>query len=394
MKKRILIFSTAYLPLIGGAEVAVKEITDRLGFCPPAGGFDFVLVTARLDRTLPSVEKIGQGGLHRVGVGNNFDKFRLIIDGPAYAEKLGEFDAVWSIMASYAGFAALRYKKEHPQTPYLLTLQEGDSRWQIYKHVWWCWWYFKDIFKRADRIQAISNYLAKWGKELGAGGSVEVVPNGVSVEKFQVPNTKFQINSNIQNDLKKELKNKLGISIDSKLIITTSRLVAKNGVGDLIGSLAFLPTNVHLLIAGTGELHGQLMGLVKELRLGERVHWLGNVSQADLPGYLWGSEVFCRPSLSEGLGIAFLEAMAAGGPVVATRVGGIPDFLINGQTGWFCEVRNPKSIAEVIGNILDEKNGESVNRVTANALTLIQEKYTWDKVAGQIKTIFDTLCAS
>jgi len=85
MKKTILIFSTAYLPLIGGAEIAVKEITDRLP------DYEFTLITARLKKELPTEEKIGNVQVYRIGKGNAFDKFRLILDGPKKAIELGKF---------------------------------------------------------------------------------------------------------------------------------------------------------------------------------------------------------------------------------------------------------------------------------------------------------------
>ena len=68
-KPRILIFSTAYYPLVGGAEVAIKEITDRL-----TDKYEFELITARLDRKLAKQEKVGAVLVHRVGFGNAFDK--------------------------------------------------------------------------------------------------------------------------------------------------------------------------------------------------------------------------------------------------------------------------------------------------------------------------------
>ena len=70
MKPRILIFSTAYFPLVGGAEVAVKEITDRLS------ELEFVMLTAKLKPELPNIEKIGNVEVHRIGKGNHLDKFR------------------------------------------------------------------------------------------------------------------------------------------------------------------------------------------------------------------------------------------------------------------------------------------------------------------------------
>lgn len=365
--KRILIFSTAYNPFIGGAEVAVKEITSRLP------GYEFVMLTARLDVKLPIVEKIGNIEVRRIGKGDKWDKLRLILQGPKAAQQLKKFDAVWSIMASYAGFAALRFKKQNQSVPFLLTLQEGDSRAHIYSRVWFVWPWFVQIFKRADRIQAISTYLAKWAKSLGVKCPVEVVPNGVEVGKFITSSSAREV----------------GLT---RTVITVSRLVKKNAVSDLIQAMKFLPEDIHLQIAGTGELEPQLRRLTQAFGLEKRVHFLGNISQQDLPKYLWKSDVFCRPSLSEGLGISFLEAMAASVPIVATPVGGIPDFLIDGETGLFCKVGDPADIAKQIKRLLDDQS--LANKIRMNGQKLVSEKYSWDKIAGQIQTIFHNLSES
>lgn len=379
MKKRILIFSTAYLPLVGGAEVAVKEITDRLS------DFEFVMITARLDDKLLIYEKIGNVEVYRLGDGNNWDKYRLILDGWKKAHELGKFDVVWSIMASYAGFAALRFKKRNLSVPFLLTLQEGDSRFDIYKHVWWCWPYFKQIFSHADKIQAISNYLARWAKDMGAKCSIEVIPNGVDVKKFLISN--YQISGGINN-----VRNELGLSADDKIIITVSRFVKKNGIGDLIEAMRYLNIDNHLIIIGSGELEDDLKLLVKQNGLEDRIHFLGGKNHKELPEYLWSSDVFCRPSLSEGLGNVFLEAMAAGVPVVGTKVGGIPDFLVNGETGLFCEAKKPEDIAKKIKIILDDQ--ELREKLVNNARKLVEEKYSWKLISEKMKNIFYNLCAS
>ncbi len=381
MPKRILIFSTAYFPLVGGAEVAVKEITNRLP------EFEFVMLTAKIKPELQSVEKIGNVEVHRIGKGNHWDKFRLIWSGWKEAKKLGKFNAVWSIMASYSGFAALRFKKRNPSVPFLLTLQEGDSRYQIYKHVWWCWLYFKQIFKRANHVQAISTYLAKWARSLGATCPVEVVPNGVEIERF---NSSVIARKPAMGGLTRQSHY---FQCDcNKRIITVSRLVKKNGLEDLISALQFLPDTTHVVIAGEGELKPALTALTEKLQLTNRVHFLGTIENNQLPQYLWASDVFCRPSLSEGLGIAFLEAMAAGVPVVATNVGGISDFLNEGETGLFCKVRDPKDIAEKINRILNDQ--ALAEKLRTNGLKLVQEKYSWDTVAQSMKTIFNNLSES
>ena len=378
VKKRILIFSTAYLPFVGGAEVAVKEITGRIP------EMEFVMITSKLDQKLPGVEKVGNKGVHRMGKGNYWDKYRLIWQGPRYASNLGHFDAIWGIMASYAGFAALRYRKRK-KTPFLLTLQEGDSRWQIYKHVWWCWPYFKQIFKRADKIQAISNYLADWARSLGAKCEVEVVANGVDIGKFRdIGDKRYEIGDKIKEDF--------DIKENDSIVITVSRLVKKNGVGDLIKAMKFLDSEAHLLIAGDGELKDKLVLLVDRLGLVGRVHFLGRLNHEELLPYLQVSDVFCRPSLSEGLGNVFLEAMATGIPIVGTNVGGIPDFLVDGETGLFCKAGDPGDIAEKIKKILEDIDLR--NKLVMNGRKLVEEKFSWDLIADKMKNIFDSLCAS
>lgn len=355
-KKRILIFSTAYSPFIGGAEIAVKEITDRM---PDT---EFVMVTARLDLALPAFEQVGAIAVHRIGGGNGRDKYRLALWGARFAETLGPFDTVWAIMASYAGFAALRYKRTHPNTKYVLTLQEGDSRFDIYKHVWWCWPYFRQIFRRADQIQAISSYLAAWAKRLGATCPIAVIPNGVASRQF-------------------------GISAASpaveQRIITVSRLVKKNGVDSLIRALGHLPETVTLMIVGGGEAEEKLKRLARGLGLERRIQFSGSRSRDFVAMALSQAAVFCRPSRSEGLGNAFLEAMAAGVPIVGTAVGGIPDFLTDGETGLVCRVDDPRDIAEKIQKILTD--AWLAKKLADNGKRLVKERYEWDTIATSLK---------
>ena len=118
---------------------------------------------------------------------------------------------------------------------------------------------------------------------------------------------------------------------------------------------------------------------------------MGFVKPEELPKFYAIADVFCRPSLSEGLGNSFLEAMAAGVPVVATPVGGIPDFLRDGKTGWFCRVNDPASIAEKIKYILDEQNKAEAQKVINNAKQMVLDKYDWDGIAGQMENIFKAL---
>jgi glycosyltransferase involved in cell wall biosynthesis len=99
-------------------------------------------------------------------------------------------------------------------------------------------------------------------------------------------------------------------------------------------------------------------------------------------------DIFIRPSLSEGFGVSFIEAMASQIPVIATPVGGIIDFLEDGKTGYFCRPEDPDSIVEVVQKVIADPNQ---NQIVENALKMVKEKYDWDIVASQIREIFDSI---
>ena len=356
--KRVLIFSLAYHPVVGGAEIAVKEITDRLT------DIEFDMITMRFNTVHPKKEKIGNCTIYRITTSKNLYPFRAFLLARGL-HKDKSYDAIWAIMANWAGFAALFFKFRFPQVPFILTLQEGDPIPYIKHKARFVFPLFKKIFTRADIIQTISRYLADWAREMDYRKRVEVIPNGVDVKKFTV-------------DVQSRALDKENITL-----ITTSRLVEKNGIKDIINALKFLP-NVKLKILGAGPLESEL----KLLATGWSVEFVGYVSQDEIPKYLNEADLFVRPSLSEGMGNSFIEAMAAGLPVIATQVGGIPDFLKDGETGLFCEANNPKSIAKQVQRLIADEPLR--NKLIANAKKMVEEKYDWNLVAREMKTkVFD-----
>ena len=362
MTKKILIFSVAYRPFIGGAEVAVEEITKRLAF----QGFSFDLLTVNLDGKQKSEETVGDMRVFRIGKGT-WGKFLFPFGAFLAARKLhhkNHYAATWAIMANYAGFAALFFKIFHRAVPFILTLQEGDPIPEIKRKVWFVWPIFKMIFRRADKVTAISNYLAEWGRAMGAK-NITVIPNGVDIEKFKAKSEKLKT--------------------DDVMLVTTGRLVKKNGVGDIIAALKFLPENVKLLVVGEGKLLHDLQLTTRNLQLENRVKFVGFVKPEKLPGYLWTSNIFVRPSLSEGLGNSFIEGMAAGLPIIGTPVGGIPDFLKDSETGLFCKSNNPQSIAEKVKLLLADNSLRQ--KIVANAQKLVAEKYDWNLIAEQMRKV-------
>jgi len=371
--KRILIFSTAYSPFMGGAEIATKEITDRLEL----SDFCFDMITLRFNRTLPKFEKIGNINVHRIS------STKLLFPLAAYFKatilnRKNKYDIIWSIMAGRGGFASLFFKLTNKKVKFLLTLQEGDSKSYPKERIGFLWFIvgglFKKIFTKADFIQVISRYLGDWAREIGYKGEIEIVPNGADIKRFE----KREIEAKNQ-----KLKKELGIEKNEKVIITTSRLAEKNAIDAIIRALSFLPGNYKLLIAGSGELFYKLRKLTNDLRLTKRVLFLGNIEHNELPPYLHIADVFVRPSLSEGMGNSFIEAMASGTPVIATKVGGITDFLKDGDTGLFCGINDPRGISEKIEILM--KDNELREKIIKNAKQMVSEKYDWNLIAMKMK---------
>jgi len=373
---KILVFSVAYSPFVGGAEIAVKEITDRIT------DTEFHLVTVNLDGQQKKEEKIGNVHVYRTGPSGMLGKLLFPFWGLSRAlslQKKHEFDATWAIMANYAGFSALFFKYIKPKIPFILTLQEGDPIKYIKRQVWFLYPLFVQIFRKADRIQAISNYLADFAESMKARVPIFVIPNGVDVSLFSREYSEVGL---------EDLKSKVGKKPGDIFLITTSRLVTKNAIEDVILSLQYLPENISFLVLGIGELDAKLRNLARSFGLEKRVKFLGSVSYKEIPKFLAVSDIFIRPSISEGMGNSFIEAMAMGVPVIATRVGGIPDFLEDHKTGLFCEVKNPQDITEKVKEIL--VNTELQATVVKNAYDLVVKSYNWNLVAHRMKEeVFD-----
>ena len=357
-KKRIAIFSITYDPFIGGAEVAIKEITNRLS------DFDFDLFTARLDPKLPDAERIGNVNIFRVGSGRAFlDKLLYPWRASSLARKThaqNSYDVIHAIMANYAGFAALLFKKKVRDVPYILTLQSGDSDWFIRIRIWFWYFWYKQIYTKADKITAISNWLKERAVQYGHKGEIEIIPNGVDVQKFDIQ---------ISDEERTSIRKSWGASKDDFVVITTSRLVYKNGIDILIDAMNHLDDNVKLVIAGNGKNEAKLKSQAK--KFGDRVIFLGHVDHSELPKLLKSANVFIRASRSEGLGVSFIEAKAAGLPVLGTRVGGIKDFISSGVVEPI-ENLESESVAQAIKKAINKSNQDLDNQ--------IKNKYSWDSI--------------
>lgn len=367
---RILIFSLSYYPLGGGAEMAIKEITLRI----PSKDIKFDLVTLRFKRSHPKFEKRGNLNIYRIGGGFGYLSKILFVPQAALFALSKQYDFYWAMMTNML-FPITLLRLLGKKIPYVLNLQDGDPFEHVFERLRIK--IFKPFltygFKHAFRVQALSNFLAAWANKLGYKGQVEVIPNGVDVKKFEV---------NLSRDERITLRKEWGMSSEDIILTSSSRLVKKNGLDDVIRAIALLPPNFKFINFGFGPDKKILDNLARELKISERIRLL-DYSEELLPKQFKACDIFIRPSLSEGQGISFLEGMAAGLPVIATPVGGIPDFLFDGETGLFVEVNNPRLIAFQVQKLISDRVLR--DKIVINAKRMVKEKYDWDLISEDMK---------
>lgn len=392
--KRILIISLDYYPgEVGGAEIAIKEITGRL----PTEEFSFHLITLRYDTTMAKAENLSGVMVHRIGFGwksptiDDRRKFPLHLNKHFFQftatwkawrlHRQYHFDGIWAMMAHSCGVPAALFKWFHPEVKFVLTLQEGDPPEYIERKARPVWPLFKRAFTSADAIQVISTFLGRWAKRMGYSGEPVLVPNAVNTAHFSQTYSEAEL---------LKTKTELGKKPGDVFMVTTSRLVHKNGLDIVIKALPKLPSHIHFVIFGGGPEKEALATLAKELGVTKRVHLRGLIGHEVMPRYLKACDIFTRPSRSEGMGNSFVEAMAAGLPVIATQEGGIADFLFDAKrnpdkptTGWAVDTDAPEQIVAAVEDIL--KHRDKVHEVTKNAYELATTTYDWDLIAAAMR---------
>jgi len=371
-KPVIFVFSTAYLPFIGGAEVAIEQVAKRL-----KDRYDFFIFTSRMRRDLPKREVRDEGCVVRIGFGNKLDKFWLLFFGwfAAWLELRKQRGKIifWVMDFSFGAAAAGILKIFYQKIPLVFTIEYGYGDERVAKGRFGLMNFaFRLILLQSDYVTAISHYLLHLCGQYGYIGEEAVIHNGVDLEKF--------------SEERKENKK------ISNTIITISRLVPKNGVDILIKAFAELkrqlPTsNLQLHIIGDGSERKNLERMAYGLELEADIKFFGSAPYSELPKYLAQTDVFARPSRSEGMGNAFVEALAAGVPIIGTPVGGILDIIKDGETGLFARVDDPKDLAEKIKILLEDK--ALARKIVENGKKMVEERFSWNKISRNYADVFN-----
>lgn len=178
----------------------------------------------------------------------------------------------------------------------------------------------------------------------------------------------------------------------ANIIGSAGRLAPVKGIAHLLHAIALLRAEfplLHLEIAGDGPQRGELEALSVSLGLGENVRFLGWVEPLRPVMQQWS--LLVQPSLEEGLSLTALEAMACGLPVIASRVGGLPEVVEEGCTGYLVPPADPRSLADGIKHLLTDASTRDLMAI--NAYARVQERFQAREMAAHTASLYGELLA-
>ena len=242
----------------------------------------------------------------------------------------------------------------------------------------------EQLIASADRIVAFSPHERDAMARLyGADVSrIHLAPCGVDLGTFRPLD-------------REESRRQLGLNGD-KVLLYVGRIESLKGVELLVRTTAHLDTCEPVRVLVVGDDNGQdrevdrLRELAETLEVGESIDFVGRVAQDQLPVYYSAADVCVVPSFYESFGLAALESMACGTPVVASRVGGLSTVIQHGSTGYLKSWRCPEAFANSLEMLISSK---SLQHSMGLAARRRAEDMSWDKVAEQIAGVYTALAA-
>ena len=196
-------------------------------------------------------------------------------------------------------------------------------------------------FKKAEKIIAVSNALKEKIISFGIPGEkVEIIQNGINTELFKPMD-------------KVECRKKLSLPLDKKIVLFVGNLEKVKGVDILLDAVKNLPEDIHLVIVGNGSLMKNAIRITQDAELTNRISFIGSRPHNEIPAWMNASDVFCLPSRNEGCPNVVLEALACDVPIVASKVGGIPELIKGEEYGILVPSQDSSALQEGIKRCLE-----------------------------------------
>ncbi len=173
-------------------------------------------------------------------------------------------------------------------------------------------------------------------------------------------------------------------------MLTVARLAAHKGIDTVLHALALLrdeAPELRYAVVGSGIMQRDLETMARELGVADRVRFLTEVADGDLPALYNSAEIYVGVSrqvelMVEGFGISLVEASACGIPVIGGASGGIPDAVRDGETGLLVESGRPEPVRDAVRRLLSDR--ELALRLGAGGRRAVESFYNWDRVAADV----------
>jgi phosphatidylinositol alpha-1,6-mannosyltransferase len=323
--------------------------------------------------------------------------------GPRVYRRRSAFAKAWHVQAPSLGTALLYIVlREHPNVVQIATAYDGYIGLQLRKrfglpYVVYAhgnevldaarseWEKPRESLCQAARVLAVSRYTGSLLENMGVNPErIETFHPGCDIDRFQPREP--------DEALRRKL---LGEAKNGRVLLSVGNLVSRKGHDMVIRALPRLlgsHGDVTYLIVGDGPYRGELEDLARSVGVRDRVVFAGQLTEETLPRVYALCDVFVLPSREqldrcdvEGFGIVFLEASACGKAVVGGRSGGIGDAIVEGETGFLVEPREPDAIAEAIGRLIGD--AELASRFGEQGRSRVVREFRWDAVAGRLRGI-------
>lgn len=289
----------------------------------------------------------------------------------------GSYDLIWTnepVMGIMTRLAAKKARKKGTKVVYMTHgyhfFKGGQAKYKLFYPI------EKWASRYCDAIVTINWEDYNLSKEKFHAKIVEHIDGiGLDTKKFGTP---------IDTVKKRE---ELEISLDAFMVLSVGELKPHKNHKTVIEAMGLLrEENIVYLICGKGELLEPFQMRVKQLGIEDKVKFLGY--RKDVHEIMQCANVFVFPSKREGLGLASLEAMAAGLPIIGARTRGIVDYVKNGETGYLCDVENPQDYAEAIRRLY--YNQEELRKISKDNRIVVQ-KYDINQIQMQIAAILESI---
>lgn len=261
----------------------------------------------------------------------------------------------------------------------VMTRHYSDYHTRIQKH-----WHIRldQLCTRLSHaVIAVSRHTAEHmiDTEGAPQAKVNAVLNGIDFNRLRLSSP----------DPRSQVRRELGVDDDCHLVLVAARLHPEKGYPQLFDAIARLRqqsrSRLLVLVAGTGPLQNEYRARIEALGCGDMVRFLG--FRSDLPDLMAAADLFVLPSVAEAFGLVLAEALYLGTPVVATRVGGIPEIIDDGVDGILVPPADSAALAKAIAELLDDAPRRK--RMAGAGRDRIRQRFSFEDMVRTYERLYE-----